>query len=1517
MHDIKRQLRLYKQITPLLLLLVVVIQLLSCNQKYDNPVGPDYVGNYALEEIKSDVDTSTTLEIFKEYYLTFRNTGVDPYWKTYLSSNSSHLKSEPKKNIIDTATINFSFGEPCTTLIYLVGERPNRTKNPILLDTISVINPYRINGDSIVSFEDTVSLSIERLDQATSPFNFNEIKWNNLDTKKGGSDIKFAISHTEFDTEKIIATISAKGESFTLDTFTVYFKSHALEMKLIDTIDSLPLGKPALFNISCRGDTAEFLHFIISTKEDTLLDTKFLNNITTFPLLTDTISDTGIIKIDISVDNGHDLSKKISIRPKITTIKPSVIPIQYDSVPFINKDSIILRCEGQSDFYHWKYHKKDTITQQKTITLPPYSDTLVDTIFVFGEKQYNFTNKKNISIFSKTVPLIIKPQRTIYTTDCSPSFISTKQWDSLHAVVKNGDHIVPEDSLKYVWTLSDSVSGDTITGSKIKLYLRDSLPNFIVTLKVYSATDSNNLHAIAGVTKSVITRSYRPKFTFAVSALQDSLFTYKLLYSATDTIIPGHKDSILSIGFKQISGPLLDTATYTISNGDSMIVHFKVSGDYTVAGWAMDNDSNTSEVDTIRIKIKVTQPEFNKDTIFLYKTIGDTVLLQSQLLNAMPVNRYFWDTNGDGIWDDTSSNQSYKKIVFKPLSDSVYLIHTQCRSGAGDTALKRLTFRIEVKENKPVITSFTVNKSLNYINKDVIFSFTGYDPDSSLTKAYLYRSDSKGDSLMDSTTYKNTKNTDSKNSFKVRFEKPIIDSFYLVLQDKNNYKTYSASITDTIDQGVPKINIFEVPAPSKTVNESFVFYIDVSDPDSGFKSVSLYRSTSKDDSTLIVSFKDTIFFYGYTNIKYGGYSDNPPQSSDHYSYFIICTDNNGNTIKSDVKETTIGKGIPVVERVAFSTASQFINKACKFTIKANDNERIDSIYIFSQLLSQSTDSLVYTIVCNSNQIDITDSIKFSKAGTYRIKAQAFDNNANISIKIASQDSIIINQGIPEAKFVLHSVPQPYVFDTVSFTVTATDNDTAGRTYAISYGDSSHFTPFVPSNVFKNAYPDSGKKILYVKVKDIDNQNSSAFKDSIVILKGIPTVKITSITPKTGFVLKPIQFTLSAKDTNGNIDSVFADWNDDFKADAFIVNTSDEETFSFNYSFPINTVGNRKIHFWASDDDGILSSFKDTTVTIRLGAPKYNGIVLADTSKYWANDNLTFKFNCVDTNGNIRKFIVNWNDGKKIDTILVTTLTSGVADTITDVHTFPIVNDSTYIVSITLIDDDAIAATFSDMIRVKRGLPVVTIPGGGDTLFSRIANTGGNTTLSINSYDPNDTITQYYWILGGSSFDTSNATYKNLSTSLDLTGRSSSDVNKSYGRSAVLAKDKDGNVAGDTFEIYLDGPPPAPTIVFPISTTQSFGISDTITFEWYGTDVHDSVNTQFKLSIKPPGEHTSWKEITSYISGSQLNTEIVGGIIHFKYKYFPSDGQGSYLWKVEALDRSESNTSSNQESFYHN
>ncbi len=1401
MNSVKKQIHLQYVF---LLFCAVLFQFLSCLPKYDNPVSANNNGDYHLKVTSAALPSQ--LEVLKEYSINFKNDGTR-YWKVFLSNvkgiNFDTIYPINSALSKDSFKINFIFTDTSNDELYLIYVKQNHIKDSLHLNSITVSNPFSINGKNKVGLGDSVTFNIDYHGEPVSNVKGLEnliVEWNN--NRERNAEFTIALDKPQ----PYVVTAFIGFSSYPK---LVYKMEYAVKFGGISpVIDSLRhsdfhFGAPSEFDIYSHDPDSDSLTYLIKADNDTLFDSTYYRPAKHITVKTNPLCDTAYSSIKFQlIDQGGLIRDTLISNPLILKDTPIIHIEKINTTPAINDSTslFVTADRGIINYYYWKYDhgKKIDTTTTSFIKLPPYTDTISDTVYVTGEQVFTLGSKK-ISLFSNLDSIVLYPKAFKYKISPIgnvPSFLKTKFLDSLQFTVTNQSTPVPDDSLKFLWTISDNKLIDTSTkGPKIKFLIKDSIPHLLLSLKAYTLDGKDSAQPWIG---DFIVRSFRPEFHFVDSIISDTSLSCSIAYTATDTTNVGGKVTSIKYRVYSSQGDTADT-TVPFSDSKTLSFAFKKSGTYTIEANAIDNDLNESETDRVIVTISTKYPEFLNSLCTLNLSVGSTKKLIALLKEPKGNETYLWDTTNDGVWDDSSTIQE-KIIQFK--NEGVDTIVVGCKNSSGQSALYPMIFIVNVRKNAPEIDTFYTPKDIYSPKEPKQFIIKAYDLDSNLTQLVLYvRSNATNDTLV------------------------------------TNVLTNQGNISDTL------------------------LYAEIK--------LLTYPGTYK----IIAALRD----------KSGN------ETSDSTSLTVKRRLAVDALVISEIKDTVC------------------LNDYCDLTIFAHDSDYdfIDSIFYFTEKIPGTpviVDKKKY--IGASNEFKKDDSIKLTESGTYRIWASVYSNNYESPRKSAER-LITVKQCLPVIDSI--SPDSCFIYDSTTITINADDNDLNLLQYYISYKDDSNFQ--ITNRSFKHSFTESGWNILFTKVTDPDGQSVTR-RDSVYVKKGAPIVKSITFDTAECYVKKQINFTITASDINGRVDTVYVSFDGDSIAEFKITQRVNDSLFKCSYSYPKESFGTKTICYWAIDEDKIISEIKNTTVAIKKGSPRYMGMVLSDTSKYWAKYDLPFNFNCID-NGTIQKVVVNWGDGTAAQPILPNKIkAAGVPDTLTASHNFAIPKDSTYKISITVFDNDTIDSTFYDSVKIKSGLPVITVPKNGDTLFVRKSPVLEKCTLNVICSDPNDKIVKYFWFINDSIPDTTKQSASITTTpNKDLIVEGSGFVNQIYGnqKSSLLIKDSIGNVAKATFYLYLDGPPIAPTIIIPRNDSAYFyrdtATMDTVVFEWYGTDIYDSVNTEYKVQIRPPNS-SQFIDITNFTSGFKLERIIVEGKIHFKLKYHPMSGYGIYFWQVVSRDRSQ-------------
>jgi hypothetical protein len=626
------------------------------------------------------------------------------------------------------------------------------------------------------------------------------------------------------------------------------------------------------------------------------------------------------------------------------------------------------------------------------------------------------------------------------------------------------------------------------------------------------------------------------------------------------------------------------------------------------------------------------------------------------------------------------------------------------------------------------------------------------------------------------------------------------------------------------------------------------------------------------------------------------------------------------------------KNEPVIDTLQVDSAARY----------GNDNMTIKSIV--SDRDSNLTNVKIYwsfnggadTLLCDSmvkapfKTCTIDAVKKNNRYGTYKFTVIASDSRGNTSTSFINHTLL---KGDPVVDSVKVTSESPYYLKkTVQVTVYARDPN-AGTIDSVQFIKSNDSLVITTKKWLNpNAYTFTTNDLIlndtglqYIRVRVIDNEgNRSAIKPTSSQIRVLPH------TPRIDTMIRPSTPAYLNKDIPDSI-IVFDPCSAAYTTDlSYSVSYNDTLNFGTPQTSPkvklkFATEGLNRFYIKVTDAEN-FSTIRADSITILKGEPVFiSGI--DQTVSYWTKDEQTFKFRCYDPNGTVDKIRINWGDGTALDSI---TTRSNVNDTFTfeknKRFTNIIKKDSTYRINLTLIDNDGKTTNAIDSIIIKQGKPTLRPSFGNDstTIFGKYdpSNAELPCTLSVLAEDIHGKILKYYWFLSKDSSSLESANYNDTISKYVLRYIPTNLANTIYTTVTVIVMDDDSNLVAKKFNVYVDAPPPVPTIIRPNSGSTVFGANDTIYFEWHGLDKLDSMATYFEISISPAGT-LNWTTIVpfSLASSPDFSVTDVNGVKHFTYKYrpvgLPLPSTYSYIWRIRSQDRCNSITTNESGSFSHN
>ena len=358
-----------------------------------------------------------------------------------------------------------------------------------------------------------------------------------------------------------------------------------------------------------------------------------------------------------------------------------------------------------------------------------------------------------------------------------------------------------------------------------------------------------------------------------------------------------------------------------------------------------------------------------------------------------------------------------------------------------------------------------------------------------------------------------------------------------------------------------------------------------------------------------------------------------------------CINSFGDTeVQRFAWHVTVDPGTPQISSVSVKEDSVYINDTIQFMIHAYDNGSVIKY-------EYSLDSTAFTDIGG----DSVFFLSFADSGKQYVYTRVTDDESNKSD--VYRRSVYIRYGAPYVDSISHDTV--WVNDENSYTFHFHDVNDSVESITVNFGDGSVDStvsdPAGTSASIAHTYPVTKDTGYTINASVTDNDGITISKDfTIWVLEGKPAIDSVWIdtTGDNLFVVDSRKYHVKASDENGYIKSVYVSWDGDNSAeDSISISSNNSEIDSFFvYSFSTGESGDRTIRFWVRDDDILNSQNRDTSVTVRLGAPALRGDtddttwVIVDKQP---GQNFTLHINSFDTNGVFTRFY--WQETSPFDT----------------------------------------------------------------------------------------------------------------------------------------------------------------------------------------------------------------------------------------------------------------------------
>jgi hypothetical protein len=321
-------------------------------------------------------------------------------------------------------------------------------------------------------------------------------------------------------------------------------------------------------------------------------------------------------------------------------------------------------------------------------------------------------------------------------------------------------------------------------------------------------------------------------------------------------------------------------------------------------------------------------------------------------------------------------------------------------------------------------------------------------------------------------------------------------------------------------------------------------------------------------------------------------------------------------------------------------------------------------------------------------------------------------------------------------------------------------------------------------------------------------------DSVYSLKvrlGKPVVD--AIAPQTVWVNDDTTFVVTARDTNGTVDSLIINWGDGTAQ----VKKAFASTITHKYAMA--QYGSKTVKVVAKDNDGIYSDTAKLTVNVQLGKPIVSSVSL-DTAitKIFINQPVRFFVHGHDNNGRIDSIRVAWNG----DTTFSQTI-QAKADTVMFSNTFT--TNGPKQVRFRVKDDDSLTTDTVISFTVRLGKPKVLAFTPDTAVFIK-----DSYTYTIAAIDTNGSVDSY-WVSwdNGIFVQTSPIGASTVTRALTTAGKHPV---------SVYVKDNDNlnsDTLHDTVVVRLAAP-----VIDSMHVLATIWINDTNTYQIFARDTNGTI-----------------------------------------------------------------------------
>jgi len=969
--------------------------------------------------------------------------------------------------------------------------------------------------------------------------------------------------------------------------------------------------------------------------------------------------------------------------------------------------------DGSIVSYEWNFGDENITTVLTPIVTHAYADNGTYTVTLTVADDDGATNSslsiKTVLNRSPTALFTFSPS-TPYTSE-TVVFDASASYDSDGSIVS------------YSWDFGDG--NITIVTTPTITHRYSDNGTYQITLTV---TDDDGAEDTASQSITVLNQS--PVASFTESAT--TVFTNEvIMFNASASYDPD--GSIVSYEWNFGDGTNATGVTTNHAYADD--------GVYTVTLTVTDNDGATAN--ETATKTVLNQPPIASFTESATIVFTGEIIYFNASTSYDPdgtIVSYFWDF-GDGTnATGETTNHAY-------VDDGTYMVTLTVTDNDGATTSTNATKTVL---NRPPVATFTESADTVNTNEVILFNASdSYDPDGSIVSHFWDFGDGSNatgilvnHSYADNGIYTVTLTvtdddgaTDTATATKTVLNRPPVAVFTESAETAYVGETITFNASDSYDpdgyiatffwdfgDGTNTTGIIVQHAYS--TNGTYIVTLTVTDNDGASNSTSSAKTILRNEPPVALFTESAETVYTGESIYFNA-SDSYDPDGTIVSYFWDFGDGS-NASGLTVDHAYVDDGVYTVtltvtdDRDATSSTNATKTVLNRSPI-ASFTESAETVYTgesiaFNATSSYDPDGVIvsywWEFGDGTNASGVTVNHAYADDGVYNVILTVTDDDGATATSTATKT--ILNRA-PIASFT-ESATTVYTNEVINFNASDSyDPDGSIIIYFWDFGDSTNATGVTVDH----AYADDGIYTVTLTVTDNDGTTGTTTATKTVMNR-LPVALFTenATTVLTG---EAIRFNASASyDPDGTIISYFWDFGDSTNATGMIV----DHTYTDNGTYTVTLT--------VTDDDGATDT--ETAVKTVLNRPPVAVFTESAETVYTA-ETITFNASSsYDQDGLIVSYFWDFGDDTNTTGIVVN-------------HAYA--DDGTYIVTLTVTDDDGAIATSSATKTVLNRTPVAIFTESAESVVvGEIIYFNAST-----SYDPDGSIVSYFWDFG----DGTNAT----------------------------------------------------------------------------------------------------------------------------------------------------------------